>query len=186
MKPVTQLHRQHVGRALATLAILLVGGCSTTDGSVTASSAGLGAHPRWDNTARVYGAAPQALANSGHQATVVVFRDGDAQHARPINVYINGRFHSALLPQGHTRKQTCTGVNLLAAVYDDAALRHTGQQGLAHHLPMDSGQVYVFKVQQRNGRAELQRSSLQEFSASNTREQVHAVSRVSACDAPSV
>ena len=118
-------------------------------------------------------------------ATLVFVRPkGDSK--LPLNVYINGRFLSSLLPGGYVEHKHCAGTVQVAVVFDDARIRHTGHAGHESALELESGKAYHFEVdgseQSRYGTARSVRPDV--LASGGSRRQAHALSRVRACGTP--
>ncbi len=84
-------------------------------------------------------------------ATLVFLRPAtsgtaSAADAAPLNLYVNGRFLSSLLPGGYVQHNHCGGTVQIAAVFDDARIRHLGQRGQETSYPLQAGKTYYFEV----------------------------------------
>jgi OOP family OmpA-OmpF porin len=133
--------------------------------------------------AEVYGKGYQPVAGVGPTQAQVVFYRGADQAMGSANVYIDGEFQSALLPNGFTTFCVTPGGHSLGAFIQDAPL-YQGKRDQPWRSDLKGGQTYFMKV--GNGldgkplflnRAEAEKA-LQAMKA-----QVHTLSRASTVEA---
>lgn len=115
---------------------------------------------------------------------LVVVRPASYSSDKPVNLYLNDRYVTSLLPSGYVRLTLCPGAAKLAVVEGDAQLRHLGRQRNWQEWSLQAGYRYVYEVQPRpdaSGRAQLVQINVGEGELRDYREQVHAVNRSKTC-----
>ena len=130
-------------RLLSVMAILSLAACSYAPTNPVAGSAGnpVFAEPLVRSEDKLV---PR------DQATLIFVRPGKPTVSGteiPLNVYVNERFLSSLLPGGFVEHRNCPGQVEVAAVFDDARIRHLGQNGHETVVPLEAGKTYFFKVE---------------------------------------
>lgn len=120
---------------------------------------------------------------AGHQSKVLVYRPQTALAPQPINIYLNGSYHTSLLKGGFSEFCAFPGPFAVQAVLDDASRQHRGKQEAGQRLQFDAGKTVFLRVQE----SAYAPPSLQVVNAAaaqtelkNTRRQIHTVSRVKA------
>lgn len=125
-----------------------------------------------------YEAAPVVVAD---QAQVVFFRGPvSGTNVSAANVYIDGGFHTALLPQGYSRFCMAKGIHSLEAYVGDAP-RYAGKFASKTQVKLEGGKTYFVGVSE-NGSGEpvpFTRAAAEPLLAS-TRLQRHVISRANA------
>lgn len=125
-----------------------------------------------------YEAAPVVVAD---QAQVVLFRGPvSGTNVSAANVYIDGGFHTALLPQGYSRFCMAKGIHSLEAYVGDAP-RYAGKFASKTQVKLEGGKTYFVGVSE-NGSGEpvpFTRAAAEPLLAS-TRLQRHVISRANA------
>ncbi len=119
-------------------------------------------------------------------ATLIFLRPGRATAAAkdaPLNVYVNGRYLASLLPGGYVEHRNCAGTVPVAAVFDDARIRHLGQRGQAASVGIEAGKTYYFRVESAGAdqQAKVTPLTVEQVSLSEYRRQSHALARAPAC-----
>lgn len=115
---------------------------------------------------------------------VLVLRPASVGADRPVNVYLNDRYVTSLLPAGYTRMTLCPGAAQMAAVLGDAQQRHQGRQEAAQTFEFQAGYLYMLEVQPDAGRASRVRLVHKNVDAEQLkgyRQQAHAVNRSKGC-----
>lgn len=171
------------GQGPGGLACGLIGTWLLTGGVLAASQTGLEARieTHGEPFAKVE-AAPVA------QARVIVYRSASAVLPAAVNVYLEGRFHTALLRGGYS--EFCLGPGALAVqtAVDDGRRQHQGKREPGQRLSFAAGQVHYLRVQE--GAVPILQAVMPAVAHSElaqTRQQIHVVSRahvVQACQAP--
>lgn len=129
-------------------------------------------------------AAPQS------QARVFVYRNPAAVAPAPVNIYLNGSFHTSLLRGGYTEFCVSPGTLAVQSALDDAGRQHLGKREPGQRLSFGAGQVQYLRVQD-GAVPTLQAMTPSQAQAelAQTRKQIHVVSRARAaqeCQAPAV
>ncbi len=110
------------------------------------------------------------------QAKIFIYRPGTEGEARPVNIYIDKRHHTAILSGGYSEFCASPGQGSLLAVMDDAATMHTGKQAPGQNWPFQSGKTLFLKVEDSGQLSEVQADqALRELGS--TAEQIHTISR---------
>lgn len=121
---------------------------------------------------------------ASNRAHVLVYRPASVQGAEPVNVYVNDRFVTSLLPGAFVQVTVCAANAKIAAVQADARQSaHTGRlQAVA--LPLALGKRSYFEV--TPGAADANGVRLQAVdgitsNAGALRQQAHALNRSVTC-----
>jgi ketosteroid isomerase-like protein len=120
------------------------------------------------------------------QATMIFYRPGSATFTGtdlPLNVYVNQRFLSSLLPGGYVEHINCPGSIEIAAVFDDARIRHLGKNGHEISVPIEAGKTYYFKLETNGSASEVKPVQVPADAVflSDYRRQAHVLPRAPAC-----
>ena len=97
------------------------------------------------------------------QARVFVYRPGPTAKSEPVNIYLNGRYHTSLLRGGYTEFCALPGSVAFHAAHADAQKMHTGRQAPAQSWSFQAGKTLFLKVQEPGRLAEG--STEQDFSS---------------------
>jgi len=121
-----------------------------------------------------------------NQATLIFYRPGSATFTGtdlPLNVYVNERFLSSLLPGGYVEHINCPGSVEIAAVFDDARIRHMGKNGHEVSVTLEAGKTYYFKLEANGSANEVKPAPVPADAVflSDYRRQAHVLPRVPAC-----
>ncbi len=164
---------------------------------VLGSSLALQAQP----TTEPASATPQVIAKFGdkfqieqrapsQQARLFVYRQANAMRTAPVNIYLEGRFHTALMSGGYTEFCAAPGRLTIQSVYDDAQTMHLGKEAPGQTWLLKAGEILRLRVNE-GGTAAM---SLLEVAPEPARKelaltaaQIHVLSRAPAavaCDAP--
>ena len=146
-------------------------------------------------------ATPQVIAKFGdkfqieqrapsQQARLFVYRQANAMRTAPVNIYLEGRFHTALQSGGYTEFCAAPGRLTIQSVYDDAQAMHLGKEAPGQPWLLKAGEILRLRVNE-GGTAAM---SLLEVAPEPARKelaltaaQIHVLSRAPAavaCDAP--
>ncbi len=112
------------------------------------------------------------------QARVLIYRQGPFAKSEPINIYLNGRFHTALLKGGYSEFCAQPGPMVSHAIFADAQKQHTGRLGVGQTWAFENGKTLFLKVQEPGGLTSVAMEQAQREMA-ETALQVHMVSRSS-------
>jgi OOP family OmpA-OmpF porin len=123
-----------------------------------------------------YSAVP---AVSSDQAQVVIFRKAAPSDGEGAHVYVDGEFHTALLPHGYTRICLPEGSHALEAYIGDAPL-YGGKEQPKTRVNLEGGKTYFVTVSDRGlGEVVPLRRAEAEPMLEGAREQRHVISRAS-------
>lgn len=137
-----------------------------------------GAHAA-DNFGRSY----QPVAAVGEHQAQIVFMQDNAAAQGSANVYIDGEYHSALLPGGFTTFCVAPGSHTLGAFVNDAP-SYQGKRTQPWRTMLEGGKTYFMKVSQgQNGMPEALSRRDAERALQSMRLQSHTLSRASAVEA---
>ncbi|MBL5829177.1 hypothetical protein [Serratia fonticola] len=122
-----------------------------------------------------YHALPASLPD---RARVVYYRAGfKEQKLSGANVYINGHYHTSLLPGGFSTFCLASGEYTLGAYQNDAPLYRGKTEGL-YRVKLEAGKTYFIKVSDSGESAPVSVTRAEaEQELKYIREQRHAVSR---------
>ena len=124
------------------------------------------------------------------QTRVFVYRLANASYKNPVNIYLDGRFHTALLQSGYSEFCAAPGRLAIQSVYDDTQKLHKGKETAGTTWNLQAGKTLYLKVNEANP---LDMSVLDIAPETATKElpltaaQVHVLSRApaaQACEAP--
>jgi len=114
------------------------------------------------------------------QARVFVYRTRSAGAAEPVNIYLDGRYHAALLKGGYTEFCSSPGKVTVHAVLNDAQYLHTGKTTPVQPWSFQAGRSLFLKVSEApnawGALVEMPAEQAQRELA-ETAEQIHTVSR---------
>lgn len=114
------------------------------------------------------------------QARIYAYRPADATSPQPVNLYINGRYHTSLLRGGFTEFCTSASNWNLQTTLNDAERLHTGKQQTGLPLNPRPGQVLFLQVQDSASRGVTAQSVAENQALAQlrqTRLQQHTLSR---------
>lgn len=110
------------------------------------------------------------------QAKVLVYRQSAGAKSGPVNLYIDRRYHTSLLPGGFSEFCTVLGQARLLAVMDDAHTLHTGKQADGLTWSFQAGHTLYLKVEENGQLVQVMPAqALQELNS--TARQIHTLSR---------
>lgn len=118
-----------------------------------------------------------------NQTRVFVYRNLQGVSQQPVNIYLNGQYHASLLRGGYTEFCAEPGNVSIKAALDDASRLHLSKQDGGQRLSMQVGQNLFLKVDEAGqpGIAVLSMPTSQaNAEMSNTRRQIHTISRAKA------
>lgn len=114
---------------------------------------------------------------------VFFYRPTSVLAPQPVNIYLDGHYHTSLLKGGFSELCTIPGSMAVQAILDDASRQHLGKQEPGQRLQFDPGKTLFLRLQE----SAYAPPSLQVVTAStaqvemkNSRRQIHTVSRVKA------
>jgi len=146
-------------------------------------------------------ATPQVIAKFGdkfqieqrapsQQARLFVYRQANAMRTAPVNIYLEGRFHTALLSGGYTEFCAAPGRLAIQSVYDDAQTMHLGKEAPGQPWLLKAGEILRLRINE-GGTAAMPLLEVAPEPAKKelalTAAQIHVLSRAPAaqtCDVP--
>ena len=124
------------------------------------------------------------------QTRVFVYRQASATRMEPVNIYLEGRFHTALLSGGYAEFCATPGRVAIQTVYDDAQKMHLGKEASGQAWALKAGATLYLRVNEANTTA----MSLLEVAPEQAKKelaltamQIHVLSRAplaQTCNAP--
>lgn len=120
---------------------------------------------------------------ANHLSKVFVYRPHAVRLPQPINIYLDGRYHTSLLKGGFTEFCALPGAVSVQAVLDDASRQHMGKQEPGQRLQFEAGKTLYLRLQENpNAAPSLQTviPSAAQSELKNIRRQIHTVSRAKA------
>lgn len=144
---------------------------------------------------------PQAIAQFGdnfqsalraplQQTRIFVYRQANPAYTSPVNIYLEGRFHTALLNGGYSEFCAAPGRLAIQSVYDDAQKMHLGKEAPGQPWELKAGNTLYLRVNETSamGMPLLEVEPEQaDKELSRTAAQAHVLSRApaaQACGAP--
>lgn len=120
---------------------------------------------------------------SSQLSKVFFYRPTSVLAPQPVNIYLDGHYHTSLLRGGFAETCMLPGAMAVQSVLDDASRLHTGKQEAGQRIQFDAGKTIYLRLQE----SAYAPPSLQAVNAStaqmelkNIRRQIHTVSRVKA------
>lgn len=117
---------------------------------------------------------------AGHLSKVIIYRANAVPNPQPINIYLDGRYHTSLLKGGFSEFCAIPGNVGVQAALDDASRLHLGKQESGQRLQFEPGKILYVRMQE----SAYAPPSLQVVNAAaaqadlkNVRRQIHTVSR---------
>ena len=124
------------------------------------------------------------------QTRLFIYRQSNASMTGPVNIYLDGRFHTALLIGGYSEFCAAPGKLAILSVYDDAQKMHLGKENPGTSWPLKAGGTLFLRVNETQPSAMALQEVAPELALKElprTAAQIHVLSRapaVKACDAP--
>jgi OOP family OmpA-OmpF porin len=183
-----KLYKSKIAAALLGAAFLGAGlaPAAAQPAPTQAASTGTMAAQAGSTPGKIFGAPYSAVQNVvPQQSQVVYYRSvnhaGQAKSA--ANVYVDGEFQMALLPNGYTVFCVPAGMHTLGAYLNEAPL-YKGKTTDRFQANLQGGKTYFLKVREDgNGEPQAIAGDVAERELAGTRMQVHALPRASAVQA---
>lgn len=124
------------------------------------------------------------------QTRIFVYRQTHPAYTSPVNIYLEGRFHTALLNGGYSEFCAAPGRLAFQSVYDDAQKMHLGKQVTGQPWELKAGNTLYLRVSETSAMSmSLIEVAPEEANKelSRTAAQAHVLSRApaaQACGAP--
>ena len=80
------------------------------------------------------------------QTRIFVYRQTHPAYTSPVNIYLEGRFHTALLNGGYSEFCAAPGRMAIQSVYDDAQKMHLGKQVTGQPWELKAGNTLYLRV----------------------------------------
>jgi OOP family OmpA-OmpF porin len=126
-------------------------------------------------------AAGRAVSNQ--LSKVYFYRPTSVLAPQPVNIYLDGRYHTSLLRGGFAETCMVPGAMAVQSVLDDASRQHTGKQEAGQRIQFDAGKTVYLRLQESAyapPSLQLVNASTAQTELRNIRRQIHTVSRVKA------
>ena len=124
------------------------------------------------------------------QTRVFVYRQANSAYTSPVNIYLEGRFHTALLNGGYAEFCAAPGRIAIQSVYDDAQKMHVGKETPGQPWDLQAGNTLYLRVNESSESSMLLLAVPAEQAKKEllrTASQVHVLSRApkaQACETP--
>jgi len=115
-----------------------------------------------------------------HQARIFVYRQAITEHSNPVNIYLEGRFHTALLRGGYSEFCAAPGSITIQTGYDDAQKMHRAKETFGQAWSLRTGQILFLRVNEANSvdmKLDEVASEPAQKELSRTALQIHVLSR---------
>jgi len=84
------------------------------------------------------------------QTRIFIYRQAITEHTNPVNIYLEGRFHTALLGGGYSEFCAAPGSITIQTGYDDAKKRHLSKEAPGQFWTLQGGQALYLRVNEDN------------------------------------
>lgn len=120
---------------------------------------------------------------NGQLSKVFFYRTSAGLAPQPINIYLDGRYHTSLLRGGFS--ETCVAPSTLAvqSALDDASRQHHGKMEAGQKIQFDAGKTIYLRLQESAyapPNLQVVNPTIAQAELRNTRRQIHTVSRANA------
>lgn len=120
---------------------------------------------------------------ANHLSKVFIYRPNAAAVPQPVNIYLDGHYHTSLLKGGFSEFCAIPGAIAVQAVLDDASRQHLGKQDSGQRLQFDAGKTLFLRLLESTyGTPSLQvvTAAAAQMELKNSRRQIHTISRAKA------
>jgi OmpA-OmpF porin, OOP family len=117
---------------------------------------------------------------ASHLSKVFIYRVNAVPTPQPVNIYLDGRYHTSLLKGGFSEFCAIPGAVSVQAVLDDASRQHLGKQDAGQRLQFDPGKTLFLRLQESSyapPTLQVVNSTVAQMELKNSRRQIHTVSR---------
>lgn len=113
------------------------------------------------------------------QARIFIYRSRQVLRKEPVNIYLEGRYHTSLIGGGFSTFCAAPGNVATQTAPDDAQKLHMGKYGTAQKWAFQPEKILYLKVQETNAGASLTEVPAEraQRELSDTAQQIHTVSR---------
>jgi OOP family OmpA-OmpF porin len=91
-----------------------------------------------------------ALTAPERQTRIFIYRQPVTAHTNPVNIYLDSRFHTALLGGGYSEFCTAPGAIAIQTGYDDAKKMHQAKESTGQTWALQAGQTLYLRVNETN------------------------------------
>ena len=91
-----------------------------------------------------------AMAAPERQARIFVYRQAVTAYTNPVNIYLDSRFHTALLGGGYSEFCAAPGAIAIQTGYDDAKKMHQAKESPGQSWALQAGQTLYLRVNEAN------------------------------------
>ena len=120
---------------------------------------------------------------ASHLSKVFIYRPNAVPTPQPINIYLDGRYHTSLLKGGFSEFCAIPGAVAMQVALDDASRQHQGKQEAGQRLQFDPGRTLYLRLQESTytpPSVQVVSAAQAQIELKNTRRQIHTVSRAKA------
>jgi OOP family OmpA-OmpF porin len=120
---------------------------------------------------------------ASHLSKVFIYRPNAVPAPQPVNIYLDGRYHTSLLKGGFSEFCVIPGSVAVLSVLDDASRQHLGKQEAGQRMQFSPGKTLYFRLQESlyaPPSLQMVNPSQAHMELKNTRRQIHTISRVKA------
>ena len=91
-----------------------------------------------------------AMAAPERQTRIFIYRQPVTAHTNPVNIYLDSRFHTALLGGGYSEFCAAPGAIAIQTGYDDAKKMHQAKESPGQSWALQAGQTLYLRVNETN------------------------------------
>ncbi|MGV0960183.1 MAG: OmpA family protein [Limnohabitans sp.] len=120
---------------------------------------------------------------SAQLSKVFFYRPAAVWAPQPVNIYLDGRYHTSLLRGGFSETCMLPGTVAVQAVLDDASRQHQGKQEAGQRMQLDAGKTIYLRLQESAYAPpglQVVNAAAAQMELKNIRRQIHTVSRAKA------
>ncbi len=117
---------------------------------------------------------------SAQLSKVFFYRPTSVLAPHPVNIYLDGRYHTSLLRGGFSETCVVPGAMAVQSVLDDASRQHLGKQDAGQRLQFDAGKTIYLRLQETTYALPILQAvpaTVAQKELTNIRRQIHTVSR---------
>lgn len=114
---------------------------------------------------------------------VFIYRPNVVPVPQPVNIYLDGHYHTSLLKGGFSEFCVTPGAMPVQTVLDDASRQHLGKQDPGQRLQFDAGKTLFLRLQESayaSPSLQVVNATAAQMELKNARRQIHTISRAKA------
>ena len=118
---------------------------------------------------------------SAQLSKVFFYRTATVLAPQPVNIYLDGRYHTSLLRGGFSETCMLPGSMSVQSALDDASRQHQGKQEPGQRIQFDAGKTLYLRLQESAyapPTLQIVNPAAAQVELKNIRRQIHTVSRV--------